>query len=156
VLRLLVKPPRIKVLEAAGSIGDGRVKVYSDTKAVVKSSMGDREYKVVVVPEGDSVYRAYSNDNGTIYRGYIGYPILAFMMVKDILPVDNDVVRAMSNVPWKELNERYQKYSIVENIVIARAEKLGVPRSVIDDYVNLVFKKLGLMRVYFDESLARS
>jgi len=153
-VKLLLKPPRIKVLEAAGAIGDGRILIVSNSKAIVRSSMGDREYKVVLVPGDSGTYRVYSNDNGTIHRGYVGYPVLAFMMKTGILPVDNDVVRAMTNIPWKELNERYQKYSIVESIVISRAEKLGVSRNIIDDYINIVFKKLGLMKVYFDESLA--
>ncbi|MEM0000132.1 MAG: hypothetical protein QXY82_02265 [Desulfurococcaceae archaeon] len=153
-MKLLLKPPRIKVLEAAGAIGDGRILIVSNSKAIVRSSMGDREYKVVLVPGDSGAYRVYSNDNGTIHRGYVGYPVLAFMMKTGILPVDNDVVRAMTNIPWKELNERYQKYSIVESIVISRAEKLGVSRNIIDDYINIVFKKLGLMKVYFDESLA--
>ncbi|MEM0470354.1 MAG: hypothetical protein QXP03_00060 [Desulfurococcaceae archaeon] len=153
-MKLLLKPPRIKVLEAAGAIGDGRILIVSNSKAIVRSSMGDREYKVVLVPGDSGAYRVYSNDNGTIHRGYVGYPVLAFMMKTGILPMDNDVVRAMTNIPWKELNERYQKYSIVESIVISRAEKLGVSRNIIDDYINIVFKKLGLMKVYFDESLA--
>lgn len=155
-MKPLLKPPRIKVLEAAGAIGDGRVIVVSSNKAIVRSSMGDREYKVVLIPESPGVYRVYSNDNGTIHRGYTGYPVLAYMMKTGILPVDNDVVRAMANIPWKELNERYQKYSIVENIVISRAEKLGVSRNIIDDYINIVLKKLGLMKIYFDESLANA
>ncbi|MEM1618745.1 MAG: hypothetical protein QW251_02950 [Desulfurococcaceae archaeon] len=154
-MKPLSKPPRIKVLEAAGAVGDNRIKVLSSTSATVGSSLGDREYKVVLIEESMGVYRAYSNDNGTLHRGYVGYPILAFMIVKNILPVDNDVIRAMTGIPWKDLNERYQKYAIVENIVISRAERLGVPRSVIDDYINVVFKKLGLMKIYFDESLAR-
>lgn len=155
MIKPLSKPPRIKVLEAAGAVGDNRIRVLSSTSATVGSSLGDREYKVVLIEESMGVYRAYSNDNGTLHRGYVGYPILAFMIVKNILPVDNDVIRAMTGIPWKELNERYQKYAIVENIVISRAERLGVPRSVIDDYINVVFKKLGLMKIYFDESLAR-
>lgn len=155
MIKPLSKPPRIKVLEAAGAIGDNRVKVLSDTIAIVGSSLGDREYRVIIVEEATGVYRTYSNDNGTIHRGYIGYPILAFMIVKNILPRDNDVIRAMTGIPWKELNERYQKYAIVENIVVSRAEKLGVPRSVIDDYINIVFKKLGLIKVYFDDSLVK-
>ncbi|MEM1695090.1 MAG: hypothetical protein QXS14_04190 [Desulfurococcaceae archaeon] len=155
MIKPLSKPPRIKVLEAAGAVGDNRIKVLSSTSAAVGSSLGDREYKVVLIEESMGMYRAYSNDNGTLHRGYVGYPILAFMIVKNILPVDNDVIRAMTGIPWKELNERYQKYAIVENIVISRAERLGVPRSVIDDYINVVFKKLGLMKIYFDESLAR-
>ncbi|MEM1641432.1 MAG: hypothetical protein QW123_01970 [Desulfurococcaceae archaeon] len=155
MIKPLSKPPRIKVLEAAGAVGDNRIRVLSSTSATVGSSLGDREYKVVLIEESMGVYRAYSNDNGTLHRGYVGYPILAFMIVKNILPVDNDVIRAMTGIPWKDLNERYQKYAIVENIVISRAERLGVPRSVIDDYINVVFKKLGLMKIYFDESLAR-
>ncbi|MEM0004414.1 MAG: hypothetical protein QXE10_01395 [Desulfurococcaceae archaeon] len=154
-MKVLTKPPRIKVLEAIGAVGDKRVTLMTDVKASVKSSMGDREYKVVLVSEGNQVYRAYSSDNGTIHRGYIGYPIIAFMMVKDILPVDGEVLRAMTGIPWKELNEKYQKYAIVENIVLSRAEKMGVQRQVVDDFVNLVLKKLGLMKIYFDESLAR-
>lgn len=153
-MKLLTRPPRIKILEASGALGDGRISVLSNTMAFVRSSLGDKEYKVVVVSESNNVYRVYSNDNGTVYRGYVGYPILAFMMKKGILPIDNEVIRAMTNVPWKELNERYQKYSIVENIVLTRAEKLGVPRSTVDDYVNIVFKKLNLMKIYYDESLA--
>lgn len=153
-MKLLSKPPRIKVLEALGTIGDRRIKQLSETRAVVRSSMGDREYRVILIGLSENSYRVYSNDNGTIFRGYVGYPILAFMMVKDILPVDNEVARVMVGIPWKELNERYQKYSIVENIVLTRAEKLGVSRSIIDEYVSVILKKLGLMRVYLDETLA--
>lgn len=156
MMKLLAKPPRIKVLEAAGAIGDGRITPISENKAVVRSSLGDREYKVVIVGEQGEFYRVYSNDNGTMHRGYVGYPILAFMIIKGVLPRDNEVIRAMAGVPWKELNERYQKYAVVENIVITRAERMGVPRSIIDDYINIVFKRLSLLKVYFDDSLART
>ncbi|MCC6054394.1 MAG: hypothetical protein LM589_03680 [Thermosphaera sp.] len=154
-MRLLTRPPRIKVLEGIGAIGDGRITTLTNDKATVKSSMGDREYKVVLIREGDAVFRAYSNDNGTIYRGYVGYPIISFMMIKDILPLDREVMKAMTGVPWKELNEKYQKYAVVENLVLTRAEKMGVSRVVIDDYVNLVLKKLSLLKIYFDESLEK-
>jgi hypothetical protein len=155
VLRPLTKPPRIKVLEAIGAIGDNRIRVLSETEATVKSSTGEREYRVVLVKSGEGMYRAYSNDNGTLYRGYIGYPIISFMIVKGILPVDNEIVRAFTGIPWKELNEKYQKYAVVESIVLSRAERMGVPRNVVDDYVTLVLKKLSVIRVYFDEELSK-
>ncbi len=154
-LRLLRKPPRIKILEAIGSIGDERIKILDDRKAQVVSSRGDKIYKVVLVEKGDNVFHTYSNDNGTIYRGYIGYPIIAFMMVKGIIPIDKEVMKAMSGVPWKDLNERYKKYSIVENIVLSRAERMGVSRDIIMDYINIVMKKLGLLKVFFDEELSK-
>ena len=154
-LRLLRKPPRIKILEAIGSIGDERIKVLDDKKAQVVSSRGDKVYKVVLIEKEGNVFHTYSNDNGTIYRGYIGYPIIAFMMVKGIIPIDKEVMKAMSGVPWKDLNERYKKYSIVENIVLSRAERMGVSRDIIMDYINIVMKKLGLLKVFFDEELSK-
>ncbi len=155
VEKILRKPPRIKVLEAIGSIGDERITLVSDDEARVVSSMGDREYRVVVKNVSNNVFRVYSNDNGTIYRGYVGYPIIAFLMLKGVIPIDKDVMRAMTGVPWKELNEKYRKYSIVENIVMDRAERMGVPRSIINDYINIVMKKLGLLKLVFDENLSR-
>jgi len=152
---LLRKPPRIKILEAIGSIGDERIKVLDDKRAQVVSSRGDKVYKVVLVEKENNVFHTYSNDNGTIYRGYIGYPIIAFMMVKGIIPIDKEVMKAMSGVPWKDLNERYKKYSIVENIVLSRAERMGVNRDIIMDYINIVMKKLGLLKVFFDEELSK-
>ncbi|MCD6300626.1 MAG: hypothetical protein J7L82_00975 [Staphylothermus sp.] len=154
-LRLLRKPPRIKILEAIGSIGDERIKVLDDNKAQVVSSRGDKVYKVVLVEKENNVFHTYSNDNGTIYREYIGYPIIAFMMVKGIIPIDREVMKAVTGVPWKDLNERYKKYSIVENIVLSRAERMGVSREIIMDYINIVMKKLGLLKVFFDEELGK-
>jgi len=153
--KLLQLPPRIKVLEAIGSIGDNRVHVIGDIEARVVSSTGEREYRVVVFRESENTYRVYSNDNGTLYRGYVGYPIIAFLMVKGVIPVDRDVMRAMTGIPWKELNEKYKKYAIVENIVVSRAERMGVSRKVVDDYVNFVLKKLSILKFLFDEALSK-
>lgn len=78
-MKLLARPPRIKVLEAAGCIGDNRVKIVDSSRAVVSSSTGERKYRVILLEEGQGVFRAYSDDNGTVYKGYVGYPIIAFM-----------------------------------------------------------------------------
>lgn len=147
VLRL---PPRIKVLEALGSIADGRISVQDDG-AEVTSSTGERTYKVIVRDDG----RVYSTDNGTIYRGYIGYPIIALLMVKGKLPYDERIAKALSGIPWKRLNETYRKYVIVEQIVLKKAEEKGVPRQVIMDFVNIVMKKLQSMKLVFDEDLVK-
>ena len=152
----LVKPPRIKILEAIGSIGDGRVSVISEEEAVVKSSGGEREYRVIVKKISENTFKVYSNDNGTVYRGYVGYPILAFLMVKGVLPIDNEVMNALKNIPWRELNEKYKKYSIVENIVLDRAERMGVKKHIVTDYMNIIMKKLDLLKFIYDDGLART
>jgi len=111
-------PPDIKVLEAAGAIGDGRITLKRMNRritAVVRSSMGDRSYNVVVVTPQDSfnqVFYVYSNDNGTRFRGYIGYPIIAVLMLAGLLPRNPKLEEGLKGIRWKELNERYKKYNI--------------------------------------------
>ena len=148
--KILRLPPRIKVLEALGSIADGRINVL-DNEAEVISSTGERKYRVIVYDDG----RVYSTDNGTIYRGYIGYPIIALLMIKGKLPYDERIAKALSGIPWKRLNETYRKYVIVEQIVLKKAEEKGVPRQVIMDFVNIVMKKLQSMKLVFDEDLIK-
>jgi len=152
-LKLLSKPPRIKVLEAIGAVGDGRIRMVGANKALVTSSTSEKEYTVVAVKEGADTFRVFSNDNGTVFKSYIGYPIISLLILMGELPLDNTIAKALSGIPWKELNEKYQKYAVVENTVVSRAERLGVPRTTIDEYVNIVYKKLSLIKVYFDESL---
>ena len=81
-MRTLKLPPRIKVLEALGAIADGRVRP-GEREAEVRSSEGDKVYKVCVDLERR---RAYSTDNGPKFRGYVGYPIIAVLMLKGVLP----------------------------------------------------------------------
>jgi len=155
-LRRLRLPPRIKVLEAAGALGDGRVEAWDDGgvwRGRVVSSTGERVYRVAVVLEGGRG-RAYSDDNGTRLRGYVGYPIIALLMLKGVLPRDPEVEGALSGVAWKRLNEKYRRYWLVEKIVLGWAERRGVPRDRVLGFVGRVMEALGGLELYFDESLA--
>ena len=147
-MKFLRAPPRIKVLEALGAIADERVKLLSDRKARVVSSDGSREYSVYVDLDRGV---AYSSDNGTKYRGYVGYPIIAFLMLRGVLPYDPDIAKAMKGVPWRMLNERYKRYSIVESIVKERARKMGVDPSYIDGFVEKVLGELKKLRLRYVE-----
>jgi len=140
----LRRPPRIKVLEAAGAIADGRVVFTGDGCARVTSSMGDRVYTVCVDVERGL---AYSDDNGTVYRGYVGYPIIAVLMLKGVLPFDKRIAEALKGIEWKRLNERYKRYAVVERIVKGIAEKRGVGREEIDEFVERVMAALSRLRL---------
>jgi hypothetical protein len=137
-------PPRIKVLEALSAIADGRIKLLGDKEAEVVSSDGSRTYKVYV----DLGRRAaYSDDNGTIYRGYVGYPIISFLMARGVLPVDERLGQALKGIPWRKLNEQYKKYDAVMELVKAQLKEKGIPGEEVDRYIDLVMahlRKLGL------------
>jgi len=137
-------PPRIKVLEALGAIADGRIKIIDGYRAQVVSSEGDRVYDVYVDLSKGQVY---SNDNGTKYRGYVGYPIIALLMIKGVIPFYRDVAEALKGIPWRELNEKYKKYAIVESIVKDIARKRGISPSYIDLVISRVMSKLKTLRL---------
>ena len=139
-------PPRIKVLEALGAIADGRVELASKDKrfARVRSSLGDRVYTVYVdVVKGE----AYSDDNGTRYRGYIGYPIISLLMLQGALPFDQEIAEALKGIPWRELNEKYKKYAVVEKAVLLEARKRGVKSGKVQEFVNKVYRELKRLRL---------
>ncbi|MCE4614678.1 MAG: hypothetical protein F7B60_04025 [Desulfurococcales archaeon] len=153
---ILSKPPRIKVFEALGSIADGRVEIVDENEsriiAKIKSSTGEKTY-TVIVDLGSK--KAYSNDNGTIHRGYIGYPIIAVLMAKGILPFEEKYAEALKGIPWKTLNETYKKYSIVEEIVFKQARSNGVYRRHLEAFARRVLGELGRLELIFDESLGQ-
>lgn len=157
---LLRKPPRIKYLEAAGALADGRVELLEDRsvedglRARITSSTGERVYRVALVFEDGSV-RAYSDDNGTRFRGYVGYPILALLMIAGRIPRDPIVEEALKGIPWKRLNEKYKKYDLVIEEVERIAESRGVPGERLEDFMRRASRSLSTVRVYFDERLSR-
>lgn len=129
-------PPRIKVLEALGAIADGRVIKVGDYY-VVTSSEGDRKYTVKV--EGEKVF---SNDNGTMYRNYIGYPIIAVLMLEGKLPFNKRISEALKGIDWKKLNETYKNYSVVERIIKEKVREKGINESEIDSVIESVLNEL--------------
>lgn len=148
-------PPRVKVLEAASSLADGRVVFLRDEGGVfearVSSSLGDRVYRVVVKVNPDGSLLAYSSDNGTRLRGYIGYPIIAVLMAKNMLPRSPEAERALAGIPWRELNEKLKSYERVVEEVAGIAEKRGLSRRELESFMEKVVRALQAMRVYYVE-----
>jgi hypothetical protein len=130
-------PPRIKIYEALGSIADGRVHLLSDSEAVVVSSDGTRRYHVRWKDNA-----IVSDDNGSKYKGYLGYPAIAVLMLRGILPYDESVAQQLKGIPWKELNERFGRYDKTERYVL---EHVRDPERV-KAFVERVYNELKRLR----------
>ncbi len=137
-------PPRIKVLEALGAIADGRIEMLSEREARVTSSEGDRVYKVV----WDGGRGIAANDNGSVYRGYLGYPSIAFLMLKGLLPFDEELAKALQGLPWRKLNEKFKKYKLVESYIKESLEEKGIPPSRVDAFIASVMSSIKRLRPY--------
>ncbi len=94
-------PPIEKIPEAYGAIADGRVRM-KDSSAEVVSSDGAKTYHVRWT--GDFYF---SDDNGSKWQKYTGYPILAVLLLQGRLPLDRGVMEAFRGVPWREINRKH-------------------------------------------------
>jgi hypothetical protein len=98
-------PPLIKVYEALGALGDGRVHESGGGAAEVVSSDRSKTYRVEVSADGRAVS---SNDNASYWQGYLGYPGIAVLLARGFLNVRGDTTRALAGIPWKEINRRFK------------------------------------------------
>lgn len=142
----LSTPPRVKVLEALGAVAGNRVKKIDENNCAVDASEGQRTYKVFVDLEKGL---ADSDDNGTNFRGYVGYPIIAFLMTKGVVSYDPIIAQPLANIKWRTLNERYKSYRKVEAVIKELLAKNDIQSSKVDEFVEKVLKEiesLGLRR----------
>ncbi len=149
-------PPRIKVYEALGAVADGRVSAdisATYARAKVVSSDGTRSYRVIVSRRRERSFDVYSDDNGTRLRGYVGYPIISVLMLMRVLPFKNELAVLMKGIPWRVLNEKFKKYSIVEEYILRDLEL--DKRDELVRFVDLVLGQLRQYRFYYDENLVR-
>ncbi len=138
-------PPKVKVLEALGAIGDKRIKVEGN-KAIVKSSTGERTYRVYYYPEKNA---AWSTDNGTRFRKYVGYPIIALLMKKGKLSFNEKYAKALSGIPWKKINDKYKDYSKTEEIAYKHAKEKGVDVGELKKFVEKVIDEIKNLKLKF-------
>jgi len=146
-------PPRIKILEALGCIGDKRINLINDKKAIVISSDGSRRYNVYVDLDRGV---AYSDDNGTKLRRYIGYPILALLMIKGVIPHDKDLANALSGIQWKRLNEYYKNYHVVEKIVLDVLKSKGISKDRVNKFIENTIDRLRKITLHYTYPISES
>jgi hypothetical protein len=98
-------PPKEKVYEALSAVGAGRVTLLDGLKAAVLSSDSAKTY---TVEWSEDVKGFTSNDNASYWQGYMGYPIIAVLMVLGKLNYSADTAVLLASVQWKELNKRFR------------------------------------------------
>jgi hypothetical protein len=98
-------PPLIKIYEAIGALGDGRVRLEDEHRAFVTSSEGDKTYEVEISDDGRQIS---SNDNGSYWQGYLGYPAIAVLLARGLYRPPANVIDALAGIPWKEINRRFK------------------------------------------------
>lgn len=97
-------PPIIKIYEALGAIADGRIEVTGN-EAKIYSSSGNKFYTVSYDPDTQSIM---ANDNGSFWKGYLGYPAIAFLMKTEVLPYEEHIGGLLKDIKWKDINQQFK------------------------------------------------
>ncbi len=135
-------PPKIKILEALGAIADGRVRINGN-RAKVLSSRGEKEYEVIYDPSKNAII---SNDNGSMFKGYLGYPAIAFLMLKGKLSFDEKYAVLLKNILWKDLNEKYKSYTRVLEVIRKVVKERGGDFEKIDGFAEEVLQEIKMKK----------
>jgi len=115
------QPPVIKIYEALGSMADGRVEISGNT-AKVYSFSRNKFYDVSYDPDAQSIM---ANDNGSYWKGYLGYPSIAFLMKTAIISYDEKVANLLKNIAWKDINQKFKNDfdKTLEFVLSSRSEE---------------------------------
>jgi len=97
-------PPITKIYEALGSVADGRVEASGNTGKVY-SSTGNKHYDISYDAEAGEIM---ANDNGSYWKGYLGYPAIAFLMKRGTLSYDGKLGLLLKGVAWKDINQQFK------------------------------------------------
>ena len=111
--------PRIKIYEALGCIADKRIEINGNEAKVFSSSRG-KAYSVSY----DGNNSIMCNDNGSYWVGYLGYPAIAFLMLKGKIKYNSKFSEALKDISWKDMNIKFKDdYEKTEKYVLELVSK---------------------------------
>ena len=135
-------PPIQKIHEAYSAIADNRI-VMGEHSAKVASSDYKKVYKVTW---DGNLYT--SNDNGSYWQGYAGYPMIAVLMLQEKLPLNRNVADNFKGINWTELNAKHKAdYEKAVGEVIDGLQEKGADTGEINVEINNVYEKIKSLNI---------
>lgn len=126
-------PPIIKIYEALGAIADGRIEIIGNGTRVFSSS-GNKFYTVDYDPISKSIM---ANDNGSYWKGYLGYPAIAYLMKIGVISFDLDVSNLLKDIKWKDINQKF-KNDFEKTLSYILSSKSDEEKKKLEDFVKKV------------------
>ncbi len=124
-------PPKPKIYEAFSVIADERC-VLENNSATITASDGKKQYSVEWIPDNTSgkIRKISSNDNASYWQGYMGYPIIAVLLVTKRIQFNEEIIHHFKDIPWNALNKAAKNdfESVVKNFLSKIEDKKEVKR----------------------------
>ncbi|KKU44768.1 MAG: hypothetical protein UX64_C0046G0009 [Microgenomates group bacterium GW2011_GWC2_46_7] len=107
-------PPKIKIYEALGCL-DNTAKIFSSSRG--------KYYTVTFDPTTNAVM---CNDNGSYWQGYLGYPAIAFLLARGVIPYSASSADILKEIKWKNINQQFKNdFTKTENYCHDLVKKRG-------------------------------
>ncbi|VVB66679.1 Uncharacterised protein [Candidatus Gugararchaeum adminiculabundum] len=116
--------------------------------AKVKSAIGDYEYSVKWNGEKEiGKGRIDSNDDEALFKGFLGFPAIAFLMKKELVSVNPAILEASRGIDWEKIfeeNEKGKKDASHETESKIKSELIrrGVKQEEIEEYLKKTLKEI--------------
>ncbi len=151
MIYLAVKlPPIEKIHEAYSAIADKRIEMKGE-EAEVSSS--DLSKKYLVTWKNDTYS---SNDNASYWQGYLGYPIIAVLMLQNKLSLDKQIADYFKAIPWKKLNTQYKNnFSEAVKYIMEDFKTKEIDCDKINAEINKVYQEIGQLTIKLKRSSIR-
>jgi len=113
-------PPKEKIYEAFSVLADERY-TLEENSATVTSSDGKKQYSVEW--NSGETLKITSNDNASYWQGYMGYPIIAVLMIIKKIQFNEEIIHHFKDIPWNALNKASKNdYASVVNKILLKIE----------------------------------
>ncbi len=132
-------PPEIKIYEALGCLADGRLKKV-DGEVQVYSSSGQKFYTVTFDEKKKAIM---TNDNGSYWVGYLGYPAIAYLMSIRELSFNETYAESLKDIAWKDMNTK-NKNNFEKTLLEVREimKDKGINLKEFDQFVEQVLREI--------------
>jgi len=131
-------PPKIKIYEALGCIADNRIEIDGNDAKIFSSSYG-KFYSVKY--DGNNAIMV--NDNGSYWTGHLGYPALAFLMLKGKIRYDQKSAEALKDIKWKDINVQFKNdYEKTQNHVLEIVKQRGYHIEEFQETIDNIFEQI--------------
>lgn len=144
-------PPITKIYEALGTVADGRIEMGDDSSgsdvsvktAKIYSSSRNKFYDISYDRKANAIM---CNDNASYWKGYLGYPAIAYLMAVGILSYEQDLGNILKGIAWKDINQKFKNdfEAALESILSSRTSEERDRLRVFSEKVDAEIAKLGL------------
>jgi len=136
-------PPKIKIYEALGCIADKRIEIKENEAKVFSSSQG-KFYSI----KYDGKNAIMCNDNGSYWIGYLGYPAIAFLMIKGKIKYNLQFAEALKDIKWKDVNVKFKNdYEKTMVYILEKVKEKGFNISELKTEVDNIFEQIKVLNL---------